>query len=115
MKGSEFMAFRKTDQYASWMSAIRVDYPNILKESADMAIFAHMSDPLAYRKNKNRSEPVQMPTRGAEKELAAYTVYSGVDDPDLPYAKPIKYANGVETPHLISTVEHGSEPIEVDV
>lgn len=106
MRAEEFMVFRKTDQYASWMSAIRADFPTMLKEQIDMAIFGHMSDPQAYKKNKNRAEPVSRPARGVDTELAAYNVYSGADDPNLPYAKPTMYADGVEEPHLISTAEH---------
>lgn len=100
------MEFRKTDQYAQWMSSIRKDYPHLFKEQIDMIIFGHMSDPQAYKRDKSARgkgevdmTPI-MPTKGQGGEFNGVRIYSGVDDPNLPYVKPAVYSDGVAEPHM---------------
>lgn len=86
--------YRQTDEYKSWLSHIKSDYPKMPDYLIEMAIINHKFDPKAYQRAYKESKLSQPPalvrTTSDLEILGAIKVYSGVDDPDLPILVPIK-------------------------
>lgn len=105
MNALQFMEFKKSDpQYKKWESMLRSDYPNLFRDQIEMIIYGHMSDPQAYKRDRQyKATSIPTPTK-FEQPIASdggFRVYSGPDDPDLPASKPMKYADGVTEPCII--------------
>lgn len=99
MNAIEFMKWKATDpQYEQWVSMLRNDYPKLYREQVDMILYAHMSDPTGYKKDKQYMKTgIPTPSVVDQKECdpGSFTVFSGPDDPNLPPAAP-RHPNYVE-------------------
>lgn len=57
--------FKKSPKYKEWLEAARAQFPLLPDSLIDLAICAHMGDPLAYRNNKNKT-PTTIPKSSTE-------------------------------------------------
>lgn len=78
-------AFRRSDTYKQWVTAIRADHPNLPQYLVDMAIYTHLNEPQIYKQYcKNRARPaVEKKAEQAIVEIAGAVSVLDADDPSL--------------------------------
>ena len=91
--------YRKSDEYISWMRAVKIDYPDMPVELIEKAIIYFKMEPRAYRnEHKESKKPKELPRPVKMLYDDSFTVYTGEDDPNLPVLIP---APGSANPNTI--------------